>query len=135
MNPIDIERVVEYIRDNIENNISLDDIAKEMNYSKFYLSRTFKEQKGNSIKKYIEALKVERAVSKLIDSEESVSDIALDLGHKSLGTFSNTFKKQTKISPKKYKKDASLSYKFLRKMIKNRGMMAHYMNFICVTIK
>ncbi len=129
VNPIDVEKVVEYIRDNIENEISLDDIAKEMNYSKFYLSRTFKEHKGTSIKKYIEALKVERAVSKLMESEESVTDIALDLGHKSLGTFSNTFKKQTKVSPKKYKKDASLAYKFLKKMIQDRNILVHYNNF------
>lgn len=130
MKSIDVERVIEYIRENIENDITLDDIAKHMNYSRFYLSRTFKKEKGASIKQYIEALKVERAVSKIVENKESVSDIALNMGHKSLGTFSNTFKKQTIVSPKKYQRAASLSYKFLSNMIQNKNIMVHYNNFV-----
>ncbi len=124
----DIDKIVKYIRDNIESDISLDDIAEHMNYSKYHLSRSFKKAKGTSIKRYIEAIKVEKGIEKIIKDEESVTDVASGVRHKSPGTFSNTFKKQTALTPKKYKKESSLAYSFLAKWIKKKSTIVHYDN-------
>ncbi len=129
MNSVDIEKIVKYIRDNIERDITLDDIAEHTNYSKFHLSRSFRKAKGISLKRYIEGLKVEKGIEKIMKDEESVTDVAYDVRHKSLGTFSNTFKKQTAITPKKYKKQSSHAYKFLIKWINNKNIIVHYDNF------
>ncbi len=129
MQSSDIEKIVKYIRNNIESDITLDDIAEHMNYSKFHLSRSFKKAKGTTIKRYIEAIKIEKSIEKIIDDEESVTDIAYDVSHKSPGTFSNTFKKQTAISPKKYMKESSSAYKFLKKWIHEQNVLVHYANY------
>ncbi len=129
MNQLDINKTIKYIRDNIENDITLDDIADYMNYSKFHLSRTFKKKTGASLKQYIEALKVEKGISEIIESDQSVTDIALNTGHKSLTTFSRTFKKQTKLSPKKYKKQATFTYNFLISWMKKKSYLVHHDHF------
>ncbi len=129
MNSLDIEKVVKYIRDNIENDITLDDISEHINYSKYHLSRSFKKEKGTSIKRYIEAIKVEKGIEKIIKRGESVTDVAYDVRHKSPGTFSNTFKKQTALSPKKYKKESSYAYTFLTKWIEKKSIIVYYDNY------
>ena len=40
------ERILLYIEDNLEKQLSLERIAKEFNYSKFYIARIFKEHTG-----------------------------------------------------------------------------------------
>ncbi len=124
-----IEKIVKYIRNNIDCEITLDDLAEHVNYSKFHLSRTFKKQTGSSIKKYIEAIRVEKGIKKIIEQEESVTDIAYNVGHKSPGTFSNTFKKQTELSPMEYRSESGFAYKFLVKWIKKKNVSIHYENF------
>ncbi len=91
MKSIDVERVIEYIRENIENDITLDDIAKHMNYSRFYLSRTFKKEKGASIKQYIEALKVES--NNFVETKNSFSiKVKYPVGYKHKITCMGLFK-------------------------------------------
>ncbi len=124
-----IDKIVKYIRDHIEKEITLDDISNHLNYSKYYLSRTFKKQTGASIKEYIEAIKIEKSIEKIMNNEDSVTDIAYDVKHKSIGTFSNTFKHHTKISPKNYKKESNCAYDFIRNLLKKRISMIHYESF------
>ncbi len=121
----DIEKIVRYIRDNVGCGITLDDIASHVNYSKYHLSREFKKQTGCSIKQYIEAIRIEKSIEKIMDNQGSVTRVAFDVGHKSPGTFSSTFKKQTKLSPKKYHSESTQAYKFLTKWIKNNDVLTH----------
>ncbi len=93
------------------------------------MSRSFKKAKGTSIKRYIEAIKVEKGIKSIMENEESVTDVAYDVRHKSPGTFSNTFKKQTALTPKKYKQTSSYAYQFLNKWIKKKSIILHYANF------
>ena len=44
-----VEKVVNYIEDNIKREISVDIIAKNVGYSKFYLNRIFSERTGITI--------------------------------------------------------------------------------------
>ncbi|MDO4711741.1 MAG: AraC family transcriptional regulator [Peptostreptococcaceae bacterium] len=125
----DIERITKFITDNIAYDLTLKDIAKHMNYSEFHLSREFKKQTGYSIRQYIEALKVEKGIKALIASDEAVTDIAFDTGHKSPGTFSNTFKKHTGLSPHHYRSRANIAYRFLTRWIKKRSILTHYERF------
>ena len=40
------ERIIRYIEDNLDKDLSLEKIAEELNYSRFYTARTFKEHTG-----------------------------------------------------------------------------------------
>ncbi|PID99049.1 AraC family transcriptional regulator [Candidatus Saccharibacteria bacterium] len=121
----DIEKIVRYIRDNVDRDITLDDISKHASYSKYHLSREFKKQTGCSIKQYIEAIRIEKGIEKIMDDQGSITRVAFDVGHKSPGTFSSTFKSQTKLSPKKYHSESTRAYKFLTKWIKKNDVLVH----------
>lgn len=49
-----IDKIVDYIEEHLEEDLSLDKIADSLNYSKFYIARTFAEKTGTSIYKYIQ---------------------------------------------------------------------------------
>lgn len=129
MQATDIEKITKYIADNLESNLSLKDIAQYMNYSEFHLSRDFKKRTGYSIRQYIEAIKIEKSIVELMESKNSVTDIAYDSGHKSLGTFSNTFKKHTGVSPKKYNSQSKIAYRFLRSWVQKKNLLTYHDQF------
>lgn len=125
----DIEKITKFIVEHIECDLSLRDIGKYMNYSEFHLSRNFKKQTGYSIRQYIEAVKVKKGIESLMFSDESVTDIAYNIGHKSLGTFSNIFKKHTGISPVNYRFNSKMAYLFLVKWIEKKSILNYYSSF------
>lgn len=61
-----VEKVVNYIEDNIKREISVDIIAKNVGYSKFYLNRIFSERTGITIYKYLQSRRLTIAAEKLI---------------------------------------------------------------------
>ena len=122
----DIEKIMKFIKDNIGENLTLKDIARHINYSKFHVSHYFKKHTGYSIKQYIEAVKIEKSIADLMEENNSVTEIAYDSGHKSPGTFSNVFKKHTGLSPKKYKSQSQIAYRFLKNWIKKKNLLTYY---------
>ena len=49
-----IEKLVDYIETHIDEDLSLDKIANELNYSKFYIARIFTEETKCTVYKYIQ---------------------------------------------------------------------------------
>ena len=49
-----VEKIADYIENHLEEDIPLDKIAKELNYSKFYIARVFADNTGYTIYKYIQ---------------------------------------------------------------------------------
>lgn len=49
-----VEKTITYIEARLEEELSLEIIAKELNYSKFYIARTFAEQTNCTVYKYIQ---------------------------------------------------------------------------------
>lgn len=98
LNSKEISIIMAYINKNCHRNIGLKEIANFVNYSEFYLSRCFKKATDYTIRQNTESVRVEKGIESLVGTDESVTDVSLDTGHKSLGTFSNTFKRQTGVS-------------------------------------
>lgn len=77
--------------------------GEQLNMSSNYLSDLLKKETGKSAKDHIYAFVVNRAKNKLLGSTASISEIAYDLGFEYPQHFSKLFKKQTGISPAKYR--------------------------------
>lgn len=107
--------VAEYIRSQINSsetgNISIADTAEKFGYTKYEFSRKFKENFGFSAREFVSVLKLEKSIEKLIEGNSSVIWAQFESGYESTGSFSNTFKKNTGLSPKKYKKSIEKLYK------------------------
>ena len=53
-----VEKIVDYVEKHFDEELSLDKIAKELNYSKFYMERTFSREPGETIYQYIKGLRL-----------------------------------------------------------------------------
>ena len=100
-----IKKIVLYIRKNLTNRISLDDIAKNLYITKEHLSRLFKKEMGVTISEYIIKTKIEQAKNMLQHTDYNILDIAVLLNFANSSHFSNSFKKITGVSPSDYRKN------------------------------
>lgn len=96
-----IETVKDYIEENYQDDISLEDVAEYISFSKYYLSKLFKEVEGINYKDYLIKVRMEAAKEKLKKGEE-IKVVACEVGYSDRNYFSRAFKKYTGISPGKY---------------------------------
>lgn len=99
----DLERLVKFIYDNVDENISLDDLASFSNISKFYLSRLFKSAFGTSPYKYITQVRFKRAKELIQFTNLEMADIAEKMNFPDQQTFSRWFKQNDGKSPSNYR--------------------------------
>ena len=72
-----------------------------------HLIRTFRATFGETPHRYLQRRRVERAMYLLRATDRSVTDICLDVGFTSLGTFSRTFRSIVGITPSEYRRDGT----------------------------
>lgn len=96
----------EYLNDNIDKNISLDLIGKDIGISKYYLHRLFTEIYGHTPLEYLTSIRLEKAKSQLQYSKDSIFKIAIECGFDNTSYFSNLFKKHVGVSPTLFRKES-----------------------------
>lgn len=98
-----VHRAMDYIRRNIDKDLSRTDIAEAIYLNPEYLSRLFKRETGSSLNDYILAEKMRVAQSLLGDTNIPVSIIATKVGYSNFSYFSQVFKKYSGLSPVEYR--------------------------------
>jgi len=98
-----IQKVLEYILQNYENDINLDSLARVFSIHKVHLARTFKEETGESAYDVILSLRLEKAKQLLADSTLTVTEIIESTGFNNSQNFYVHFKKLTGSSPLDYR--------------------------------
>lgn len=102
-----VKKIINYLNENYENKISLDQIAHNMYLSPVYISKIFKEETGESPINYLIKIRLEKAKDILLNSDGgSIKSIANSVGYEDVYHFSKLFKKYYGISPLYYKKIA-----------------------------
>ena len=99
-----IGRITEYIKNNLNDDLSVNDIANKMNISVYYLSHLFKQITGISILEYRNELRLTKAKQMLIESRFSVNEIAIKCGFCNASYFAEVFSRSEKISPSQFRK-------------------------------
>jgi len=99
-----IKKVVSYIEEHLEEDLSLDRIAEALNYSKFYIARTFAEETGGTVYKYIQGRRLTLAAEKLVRTEESIIEIAYEAHYNSQQAFTLAFGRLYQCTPQSYRK-------------------------------
>ena len=97
MNKIVLD-ILNFIDNNLYEEISIDIIASTLCYDRFYIMKTFKKELGISIVTYINYLKVLRSLS-FYSNDDSILKIALCNGFNSLEYYSEIFKTFLGVSP------------------------------------
>jgi len=98
-----VNKGIDFIIENIDKDISVSDVAKHCNYSKYHFCRAFNEATGFSVYSYIKRLKMDySAVRIMMDRDRSITDIGLHYGY-SPSNYSTAFRKHHNISPLEFR--------------------------------
>lgn len=98
-----IEDIKFYIDNNFEKEIRLVDLANQLFVTEQYLSRIFKEQTGIGISEYLIRSRLAKVRQLLLETEESVTDIAFSAGFSNINSFNRIFKKYQGMTPSEYR--------------------------------
>ena len=99
----EISRVVNYIHSHIEDEITLETLAKEANLEKSYFLKKFKRIMGFTPMQFIRDARIERAKELLRFSDMNITQVSSASGFQSIHHFSNLFFKQTGSTPSQYR--------------------------------
>ncbi len=98
-----VEKAKAYIADNFSRELSLEEMAKEVGISPYYLSKLFKEAEGVNYIDYVTGLRMEYAKEQLRESEKSIKEICHESGYGDPNYFSRIFKKWTGFTPTEFR--------------------------------
>jgi AraC family transcriptional regulator len=114
-----VQRMQDYIEDNILEPISLHDLAVTAGYSPWHSARIFRELTGKTPFDYIRSLRLSRAALKLRDEEVRVVDVALDFVFETHEGFTRAFSKEFGINPRDYSQSAPPIKLFMPARVRN----------------
>ncbi len=100
----EVYQCVSYIRNHVNEPVTVDDVAKHVHRSGSYMMRRFKEELGIRIGAFITRCKLEEAKSLLTYSDKTLAEISSYLCFSNQSYFQNIFKKQYGITPMQYRK-------------------------------
>lgn len=99
-----IKDIMNYIDQNIQNDITLENISQKFYLNGTHISRQFKKHTGLTIRAYIVDRKVARA-KELLSAGESVTNAAFQSGFNDYSNFIRTFHRLEGVSPGHYAKE------------------------------
>ncbi|HGZ70332.1 MAG TPA: AraC family transcriptional regulator, partial [Nitratifractor sp.] len=99
-----LQKIENYIIENIEEAISIDEIAETTGYSTAHLNRLFKEKYGLTLHAFLIDQRIHKAKELLSTNRQiTLTEIAYKVGFYDQSHFIKNFKKAYSLSPKKYK--------------------------------
>ena len=109
-------RVIAILKENLSDTPSLEEIARRVGCSSFYLSRTFTQEIGQTMTQHLRQLRMEQAAAMLLEGKLKITSIALEVGYSSASHFSTAFHETFGCCPGLY----SLRLKSQRKNLESR---------------
>jgi AraC-like DNA-binding protein len=98
-----VDKAISYLNANVENPISMDDVAQEAGRSKSHLSRVFSSEVGVTPYDYLIGLRIDLAKTLLSLTPFTIAEIANRLCYADAYYFSNAFKQRMGVSPKAFR--------------------------------
>jgi AraC family L-rhamnose operon transcriptional activator RhaR len=99
-----VSKAVEYLKNNFNSDIKLEDLAMKSFISKNYFCKLFKDVTGINFSDYVQRLRVDEACILLKNSDLKVIDIASQVGFNDVKFFYEVFKKITGTTPGEYRR-------------------------------
>jgi len=99
-----LRRVLDHIAANIDDDITLVDLAGIAGYSTFHFARKFTLAMGIPPHRYISRLRLENAMAELAAGKLPLVEIALNAQFSSQASFTRAFRRATGMTPKEYRR-------------------------------
>lgn len=98
-----IEKAKQYIKENYDKKISLDDMCKLTFLSASHFCSLFKQYTGSTFITYLSRMRISKAKELLAESNYKVYEVAVMMGYDDFRHFSKTFKKSEGVNPRQYR--------------------------------
>ena len=100
-----LQRVTEYMEEHLQDNLSLDQLARETDYSRAHFLRMFRATTGKTPHQHLTQRRIERAKSMLLEAEKiSLIDVAARCGFSSQSHLTRVFRRQVGATPSEFKR-------------------------------
>ena len=100
-----VDRIKAVVKENISEDISVNEIAEKIGISRYYMCHAFKKTTGITVTDYKNELKLTKAKDMLLHTDSKIADIAYACGFGSASYFSKTFFEAEHILPSDYRKE------------------------------
>ena len=99
-----VNRALAYMRDHLDQSISLQDLAEVVRLSRFHFCCAFRIATGSTPHETLTRLRIDEARRLLLSSHHSISEIALAVGFQTPSAFAARFRKTVGTTPRDYRR-------------------------------
>lgn len=96
-------RVLVHIQRHLDDDLSLDELARVANFSPYHFHRVFRGMVGESVAEHVRRLRLERAAQRLKVGQEAVTNIAFDAGYQTHESFTRAFRAMFGRTPSEFR--------------------------------
>ena len=97
--------ITSYIKENYDSELTLEQLAEVFGYTPAYLSRMFQKYAGINYKSYLQSIRLEKAFQELINTEHTISEVALNNGFPNSKAMGRAFFGKYGVMPSEYRKN------------------------------
>jgi AraC family transcriptional regulator len=99
-----VKRAIAYMRDHLDQDISVQDLAAVVHLSRFHFCRAFRLATGSTPHETLTRLRIDESRRLLASSNQSISEIALPVGFQTPSAFAGCFRKTVGKTPRAYRR-------------------------------
>ncbi|MBQ9198340.1 MAG: AraC family transcriptional regulator [Clostridia bacterium] len=103
-NESNVHGMIQYLEQHYRQRITLQDMARQWNYSTTYASQLFKEYVGINFYDYLTRIRLRQATRDLSETQKKIVDIAAENGFQDLKSFNTKFREMFGRSPSDYRR-------------------------------
>lgn len=131
-----VNSVMDYVENNLNNDLSLQHLAGVANFSPYHFHRIFRAFAGETLNQFIKRIKIEKAASKLLNNPNSnLSEVSFECGFSSLSVFSRAFRETYSVSPSQFRElDASKISKIRKTDSKNGKITTNQEQYLSIEV-
>lgn len=98
-----IASITDYVEEHLQEKITLEELAMQLHYSKYYILHEFKETTHQSLYNYIKRRRLNEAARALLYSDQRIIEVAVQTGYQSQQAFTKAFEELFKLTPRRYR--------------------------------
>jgi AraC-like DNA-binding protein len=102
--PWQARRVIAYMTERLDQDVSLQDLAQVVRLSRFHFCSAFRVATGRTPHEMLTRLRIDHACRLLTSSKQSISEIALSVGFQTPSAFAARFRKAVGLSPRDFRR-------------------------------
>lgn len=103
------EKIIDYVLQNYNKKVNIDEFSDKYNISTSYLSRQFKQQTGHTFHEFLNKYRIQKSIELLDSGKYKVYEVSYMVGFSEYKHFSTVFKKYMKYSPIEFLKKCTQS--------------------------